>query len=131
MAELIGAVAAGLHLAVFSFGAIIEASDLKSRIRNAPGQLQRWQDTAAWLTRLAENFEKNPRSLDFATQEVLRRCTDDTRSLQKLLDKLVVINKTGRFVKFKKIFDVVRKEKEVTRLVDSVTQRCKILSMLL
>jgi hypothetical protein len=122
MVEFIGAAAASLQLAKYSFNAANAVPDFARRVRKAPAIQGRLTDQATLLTN-ASLETCRPVNNNFIPSPVMDRLTEDLNSVQSLLHKTTIRTDDGKIAKIWKSVRVVRKETELNKEMLAISQR--------
>ncbi|CAN9132245.1 unnamed protein product [Alternaria alternata] len=122
MVEFIGAAAASLQLAKYSFSAANAVPDFAQRVRKASITQDRWIDQATLLTKASLEA---CRQLDtnFIPSPIMDRLTEDLNSVQSVLHKSTIHTDDGMIAKMWKNIRVVRKETELNKEMLAISQR--------
>ncbi|CAN9239061.1 unnamed protein product [Alternaria alternata] len=122
MVEFIGAAAASLQLAKYSFSAANAVPDFAQRVRNAPITQGRWIDQATLLTKASLEACRQLNT-NVIPSPIMDRLTEDLNSVQSVLHKSTIHTDDGRIAKMWKNIRVVRKETELNKEMLAISQQ--------
>jgi len=131
MAEFLGAAAGLTQLAKYSLDICNGTADLARRMRQAPTLLQQQRDHASSIICLLQTLRAHATCIDQIAQDALGRCIEEADKIHASLTELAVLADDGKFTRVRKKFVLVRKEKEIDKLLCSIGQRSSILQMLI
>jgi hypothetical protein len=129
MVEFIGAAAASLQLAKYSFSAANAIPDFAQRVRKAPTTQGRWIDQATLLTNASLEAYKQLNT-NTIPSTIIDHLTEDLNSVQSELRKTTIHTDDGRVAKMWKNIRIVRKETEVNKEMLAISQRIVLCSHL-
>jgi hypothetical protein len=122
MVEFIGAAAASLQLAKYSFSAVNAVPDFARRVRKAPTTQGRLIDQATLLTN-ASLETCRPLNNNVIPSSIMDHLTEDLNSVHSVLHKTTIHTDDGKIAKIWKNVRVVRKETELNKEMLAISQR--------
>ncbi|CAN9171109.1 unnamed protein product [Alternaria alternata] len=122
MVEFVGAAAASLQLAKYSFSAANAIPDFAQRVRKAPTTQGRWIDQATLLTNASLEAYRQLNT-NVIPSTIMDHLTEDLNSVQSVLRKTTIHTDDRRIAKMWKNIRVVRKETELNKEMLAISQR--------
>lgn len=129
MVEFVGAAAASLQLAKYSFSAANAIPDFAQRVRKAPTTQGRWIDQATLLTNASLGAYRQLNT-NVIPSSIMDRLTEDLNNVQSVLHKSTIRTDDGRIAKMWKNIRIVRKETELNKEMLAISQRIILCSHL-
>ena len=127
MVEFIGAAAAGLQLAKYSFSAANAVPDIARRVHKAPITQGRWIDQATILTTTSQEAYQEINS-NTALSPIIDRLTKDLECVRSQLQQTTMNTDDGKIARLRKRIMVVRRESELNQEMQAISQQIMLCS---